>query len=114
MMLLDKIVALKKKFLDGGGDAIDIGAIESWYDEAKRLLLLKSLKDQDGVKYVIEIFQGEVKKINAALLKSDSTEMPDKVRDRYIDRRDLAQKYLALFVSVEDDLEKLEDAVDKE
>jgi hypothetical protein len=114
MNLIDKIIALKNRFVAGKGIDEDIVTIDGWMEEAKRLMLLKSLKDHDGVKYVLEIFEGEIRKINEALLKSDSKTLSDSERDRLLDKRDLAQKYVGLFVGVEDELERLEDVVDKE
>jgi hypothetical protein len=112
--LLDKLQQLKDRFVGGRADAQDVVAIDGWITEAKRLLLLQSLAKHDGIKYVLQIFESEVEKINAMLLGSDSKSLPDRERDRLLDRRDLAQKYLDLFKPVESDLEKLEEIVDKE
>ncbi len=114
MMLLDKLTQLKDKFFKGRADAQDISAIDGWVIEAKRLFLLKSLKDHDGVKYVLETFHSEVDKINDKLKNSYSKDLSDKERDRLLDKRDLAQKYMNLFDHVEEDLEKLEEVVDSE
>lgn len=115
MNLLDKILELKSYF--GGNkhtDPQDISVIDSWMSKAKELFLKKSLLDHDGIKYVLEIFEGEVKSIDDRLLNEDSTKMPDKERDRLLDRRALAQKYLDLFLTLESDLETLEGQVDNE
>lgn len=88
--------------------------IEGWYEKAKRLLLVKSLLEHDGVKYVKEIFESEVKTINSSLLEMDSKHLPDSERDRLLDRRDLAKKYLDLFNGVDEELDKLEEQVDNE
>ena len=114
MMLLDKIIELRDRFRKGHADPQDISSIDSWYEEAKRLFLLKSLKEHDGVKYLINIFGSEVGKINELINKSYSKDLKDTERDRLLDRRDLAQKYLDLFVHVEDDIDRLEELVDKE
>lgn len=114
MTLLDKILALKDRFLNHKADPQDVNTIEAWYGEAKRLFLIKSLKDHDGVKYVLGIFKGEVEKINAKLKDSYSKDLPDHERDRLLDKRDLAQKYVNLFEDVENDIGKLEEVVDKE
>ena len=114
MTLLDKIQQLKDKFTGPRIDPIDSSLIGSWEAEAKRLFLLQSLKGHDGIKYVLEIFKGEVNKINELLNKSYSKDLKDIERDRLLDKRDLAQKYLNLFENVEDDISRLEDTVDKE
>ena len=93
---------------------MDNSQIDGWIIEAKRLFLLQSLKEHDGIKYLLEIFESEVAKINDNLLKADSKTLSDYERDRLLDRRDLAQKYLNLFLPVEGDLEKLENLVDSE
>ena len=114
MTLLDKIQSLKDKFFGSRADPQDISVIASWESEAKRLFLLQSLKGHDGVKYVFEVFKGEVNKINETLNKSYSKDLKDTERDRLLDKRDLAQKYINLFETVEEDLSKLEDVVDRE
>lgn len=113
-MLLEKIQQLKDKFIKGKADNTDVNVIDGWYEEAKRLMLIQSLKNHDGVKYVIEIFKNEVDKITEKIDKSYSKDLKDTERDRLLDRRDLAQKYLNLFDGVENDLERLEELVDKE
>lgn len=114
MTLLDKIQSLKDRFFGSRADPRDISTIGSWEAEAKRLFLLQSLKGHDGVKYVLEIFKGEVNKINEIINKSYSKDLKDTERDRLLDKRDLAQKYLNLFENVDEDISKLEDIVDRE
>ena len=112
MNLLSKLTKLRELF--SGGDPQDEATVNSWLIEAKRLMLLKSLFEHDGVKYVYEIFNSEIEKINEALLKSDSKSLSDKERDRLIDKRDLAQKYVGLFTNLDEQIEKLEELVDNE
>ena len=100
--------------MGGRADPQDVSVIDGWYEEAKRLMLLKSLAEHDGVKYVIEIFENEVKKINEQLLSADSIKFDDWERDRALDKRNLAEKYLNLFKNVDNDLAKIEEQVDKE
>jgi hypothetical protein len=114
MTLLDKILALRKRLIDKRGDEIDVNLVDSWYEEAKRLMLLKSLAEHDGVKYVVNIFTSEIDGINGRLSQENSETLPDKTRDRLIDKRNLAQRYLDLFVNVDKDLDSLEEAVDAE
>lgn len=114
MTLLEKIQSLKKRFSDSRADLQDVRAIEGWLEEAKRLMLLKSLKEHDGVKYVFEIFEGEINKINETLNKSYSKDLKDIERDRLLDKRDLAQKYVGLFKDIEVKIDALEEVVDKE
>lgn len=112
--LLSLLSELKSKFLGLRGEQQDIDTIDSWIREAKRLLLLKSLKEHDGIKYIIEVFESEVILINQKLLDSDSKVLPDYERDRLIDRKVLAKKYLDLFTNLDEDLSTLEDRVDEE
>lgn len=111
-MILEKILRLLGFFQENRADAQDVGVIQSWESEAKRLFLLKSLKDHDGVKYILDIFEGEVRKINDQLL--NKRQMFEDERYRLLDQRSLAQKYIDLFNGVEDDLEKLEETLDEE
>lgn len=113
MNILEKIQGLLADFRARRADEQDLRSIGAWYDEAKRLILLGSLKNHDATKYVLEVFQSEVSRINLKLSREDSNALPDRLRDRFIDRRDLAQKYLDLFSGIETDLEKLEEEVDK-
>lgn len=83
-------------------------------DEAKRLMLLKSLKEHDGVKYVLDVFEGEINKINETLNKSYSKDLKDTERDRLLDKRDLAERYVNLFKDIDGQLDNIEEAVDKE
>lgn len=94
-------------------DPIDLGTIDAWLAEAKRLFLIQSLKGHDGIKYVLEVFEKEVAQINEKLKSSYSKDLPDKERDRLLDKRDLAQKYLNLFSGVDEQLAKIEEDVDK-
>lgn len=112
--MFEKIEKLLSYFRQNRADAQDIGAIASWEDEAKRLFLIKSLKDHDGIRYVLEIFESEVKKINERLNSAYSKDLPDTERDRLLDKRELAKKYLDLFSGVEEDLDSLEENLDTE
>jgi len=104
MTILDKLIELKDRFLKGHADPQDISSIDGWVEEAKRLLILDNLKGHSGIKYVLEIFSSEVQKINQQLTNSYSKELPDSERDRILDRRELAQKYLNLFTGIDEDL----------
>lgn len=114
MNLLHKLSQLRNFFAGSGGDPQDVVVIDSWIDEANKLFLLKSLKEHDGVRYVLKIFKTEVDAINTALLGKYSRELPDTERDRLLDKRDLAQKYLNLFTPIDQRLEELESEVDNE
>lgn len=114
MNLIDKINELRKKFTAARGDARDIRMIDGWLEEAKRLILLDNLKGHDGVKYVLEAFEGEVQKINELLNKSYSKDLKDVDRDRLLDKRDLAMKYISLFKDNDEKLKSIEDIVDSE
>jgi len=114
MLLLDKLTELKDRFLGGRAEASDVRTIDAWIDEAKRLLLIQSLKNHDGIKYVLEVFANEVRQANQKLRESYSKDLPDNERDRLLDRRDLAKKYLNLFAETDEKLELLEAKVDEE
>lgn len=112
MNLLEKLGQLRDWLTGGKADVQDVAQVDGWIAEAKRLFLLKSLKDHDGIKYVLEIFQSEVDKINDQLL--NQRQMFEDERYRLLDQRALAQKYLNLFLPIEDDLAALEEKVDLE
>lgn len=112
MNLLSKLDKLKEIF--SRGDQEDQNTIDSWYGEAKRLFLLKSLKEHDGVKYLLQVFSSEINKINEVLLSSDSSVLSDKKRDRLLDRKELAKKYVSLFTDIDEQIDKIEELVDNE
>jgi DNA-binding NarL/FixJ family response regulator len=114
MTIIEKIQALKERFAGNRSDPQDVGIIDGWMQEAKRLMLLKSLKDHDGVKYVFNVFNSEIEKINEVLRSKYSKDLKDSERDRLLDKRELAQKYVSLFSGVEEELEQLEDIIDNE
>lgn len=114
MDILNKIKSLRDRFVGGRASPSDVHVIDGWYEEAKRLMLVKSLKDHDGIKYVLEIFEGEIAKINEALLKSYSKDLRDTERDRLLDKRDLAERYVLLFKGVDEKLDEIENQVDIE
>jgi len=113
-LIIEKIDKIKKYFAENRADVQDIESIDSWMAVAKRLFLIRSLKDHDGIKYVLEIFDKEIKDINEKLATKYSTELSDAQRDRLLDKKSLAQKYLDLFLPIEEELEKLEETVDSE
>lgn len=111
MTLIEKIWSLRDWFGDNRGEGQDLNTISNWEAEAKRLFLIRSLKDHDGIKYVLAIFTDEIKTINDQLL--NKRQMLEDERYRLLDRRDLALKYLGLF-QVETRLEQIEEIVDEE
>lgn len=113
MQILDKLNELKNRFVGGKADEQDVALIDAWIEKAKQLFILNSLKDHDGIKYVLEIYQNEIERINDQLLKSDSKSLPDQQRDRLLDRKEMYQKHLNLFLPIEAELEELEKKIDE-
>jgi len=111
MNLLDKIRGLLSRFNNGFEE--DKKTIEYWYEEAQQLLVLDGIKQLGGIKYLIDILTTEVKEINRKLANNYSQELPDKQRDRLLDKRDMYLKFLNLF-EVEERIKDLEDRVDSE
>ncbi len=112
--IIEKIEQLKARYQQNKGDAQDVEQIDAWMGEARRLILLDHLAGHAGIRYIREVFQSDVESINAALLVSTSKELPDIERDRMIDRRTLAEKYLGLFVNLDEQISALEATVDSE
>lgn len=111
-MILEKIQKLFSFLKNKRADEQDLNTVLYWEEEAKKLFLVNSLQNHDGIKYVLEIFKDEVKSINESLL--NQRQMFEDERYRLLDRRDLAQKYLDLFANTENDLNKLEKTLDEE
>lgn len=112
MNLLDKLLNLKNYFTGNKGDQADIGVIDNWIEEAERLMLLENLYKHDAIKYIVEIFKSEIEKIEESLKSLSSKELSDYERDRMIDRKNLAQKFLNIFIHNKDELAQLENLVD--
>lgn len=112
MTLLDKLTELKDRFVGGRADIQDVAVIDAWISEAKRLFIINSLKDHDGIKYVLMVFEKEIGSINEVLLNNRSLDCDTRLR--LLDKRDLCQKYLDVFNGVNERLEQIEDKVNSE
>ena len=109
MNILDKILELRNKFKDHS----DQKRIESWESKAKKDLLILSLKDHSGFKFIFDNLARDIHNMNEQLNKLDSVKLPDCDRDRMIDKRDLYKKFLDIFIDAEKELRNVEKQVEE-
>lgn len=93
MQLLEKIEQLKAKYTD----PIDAPQLAEWEKEAQRILLVEGIAGSDAIKMLTDQLQSEVDSINGALLAYDSTDIPDTMRDRMLDKKVMHQKIIDFF-----------------
>lgn len=114
---MSQIVDKAQKLLEimnQSGDPQSIIEVKSLYERAKHVSLMESLKDHDAIKFIVEHFSKQIRDINRALADVDSTELPDKARDRMIDRKRDLQAFLTLFDFTGAESKSIEDALDYE
>lgn len=111
--ILIKINKLKEKFANAAFET-DVQQIDSWIPQAKRLLLIGSLQEHDGVKFLLEKLTGDVRSMDELLLTANSTQLSALERDRVLDRKAFYKQFINFFVSNEKDIEALNDRVDAE
>ena len=106
--LLDKIDALKGKFID---DA-DAQMIQSWETDAKKNLITANLGEHEALKFIITKIDEEIASINEVLLESDSTQLPDKERDTFIRAKKFYQRFKSIFDIAKSNIAAIESEVD--
>jgi len=112
MDLLKKAEALNQKFDMASG--VDKSEVFGWYTQAKKLLLINSLKENDGLKFLLDNFTMEVKQINDKLLDNNSLKLPDYERDLLIIEKRCYKKFLDLFEHNDKSIQLLEKKIDEE
>lgn len=102
------------EIMSQSSDPESIRVTKDLYERAKKVSLMSSLKDNDGIKFLVEHFSTAIKNINAALLVSDSEELPDRLRDRLVDRKKDLVQFLGLFDINGKEMKAIEEQVDYE
>lgn len=106
--ILKKLEDIKNKFTD----PVDANLIGSWQDTAKRLIMLKAVKENVAMQEVLTNLRTNITEMETLLLGADSKTLSDFERDRIIDRKSLYANFVGIFTNVETDLEKLEETLD--
>lgn len=102
MEILDKIREMKETY-----GIEDQPTISAWEEQAKQLLLVEHIAGSQAVQKLIQDLNGEIEKMNYALLNASSTVLTDAQRDRLLDKRELYKRITSYF-DVEGQRETLE------
>lgn len=110
-MLESKIQKLKNIFIKGRSSQDDIAEIESWEKSLQKIRLMEDLKKHAGIQMILQDWTSEIVKINYRLNSEKSDTLPDKERDKLLDKREMFNKFISYF-STTNQLESLEKEVD--
>lgn len=110
--LIDKIEKLEKKFADPNYN-YESTMFKAWKEQATRDALILNLREHEAVKWLIAALRKEVDEMNAVLSRSRSASLPDRERDRIMDRRDMYQWFLTFFDLADMSQKALEKQVDQ-
>ena len=111
--ILKKIDVLIDKFSDPAYPD-DILEIKEWHKAVQTAMLKKDLRKHEGVQMLVEKLREDVIEIGVVLGAADSTKLPDRQRDRLLDRKELYLWFLGFFSRVEEELAIIDKAVDEE
>jgi hypothetical protein len=109
---LQKIEKLRAKFTGAGVNETD-ETFRQWEGDYKRAFLQSQLQENDAIKMIIEKYRKEISEMDYLLLNSDSTQLPDKERDRVIDRKKMREGFLALFTEADSTLQAIKKTVEE-
>lgn len=101
--------AKKQKF-----DPTDMEQIFQWEKEAKKYLLINSLKDNKGITIILESFRNEIDLMNELLLQADSNLLNSQDRDRLLDKKVMYKKFISFFDEATTGLKSLENTISEE
>lgn len=74
---------------------MDRQTLEALAQALNRSLLLESLREHDAIKALVDILKKDVEAFDTQLLIKDSVQLPDRARDRLLDRKALYKQVLA-------------------
>ena len=110
--LLKKVGHFRKIYA-GSSDPSNHEQIAEWESDVKQAILLDNLQAHDGIKLILKRLLTDIKHIDAKLLTFDSTQLPDKERDRLLDKKELYQSFTLLFVDSEKKLVEIDKEMDE-
>jgi len=88
--------------------------LKSWKESLNQAMLMDDLAKHDAIKMIIEKYRQELIDINTVLQEADSEKLPDKKRDRLLDRKELYLEFLGLFTDTKKIISEVGVAVSKE
>ncbi len=109
---LDRIDKLIKKFAEPGCEE-DLNIVFGWKDMFSDAVIVEDLSEHDGIKIVLREMKKEIGEINELLVSADSDMLPDRKRDRMIDRKDLYEKFIKVFEDSKYRINKIKEEVEE-
>jgi hypothetical protein len=88
--------------------------LKGWRDDLNRAMLMDDLRKHDGIKMIIEKYRQELIDIDTILREADSEKLPDKKRDRLLDRKELYLEFLGLFTDTKKIISEVGESVKRE
>lgn len=109
---MNNIEQLKKKYADPAFES-DKQQILDWDRDLKKAKMKAKLKDNDAMQIILKDLRDKIKEMEILLKETDSTELPDKERDRVIDRKKLYFWFLNIFETSEATVKSIEESINE-
>ncbi len=109
---LDRIDKLIKKFSEPGCEE-DLNIVFGWKDMFSDAVIIEDLSEHDGIRIALREMKKEIGEINELLVSADSDMLPDRKRDRVIDRKDLYEKFIKVFEDSKYRINKIKEEVEE-
>lgn len=111
---LARIDSIKKKYLENFEDR-DKAVVQAWEKTVRDLMVREKLSENPALVEIIRALIGNVKEMNELLLSADSTSLPDKDRNRILDKKRLYVDFIRLFDStvIRTELASVEKSIDE-
>lgn len=93
---LTRIQQLKARFTDPAFKQ-DAEQIQQWERDLKNLIAREKLLENESLIIIIKKLAQEISDMKELLNTADSNQLPDKDRDRVLDRKNLYLQFIALF-----------------
>lgn len=92
---LSKIERLKQKF--AAADAANLATIAGWEEQVKQALIVADLGKHQAIRDFLAHLEEDIRDMRSLLESADSSQLPDKQRDRVLDRKALYERFANLF-----------------
>jgi hypothetical protein len=92
-ILLDKIKKLESVIREEDSDEV-----RSWKKQVEKSILIDGLKENDGIKLILDRYTEEIKSINEILVNADSETLSDKRRDMLIQYKKMCLIFMEFFI----------------
>lgn len=92
----------------------DADRLKAWRSSLERAMIKESLKEHAGVKMILDKLREDLVKMTEVLQKADSEILPDKKRDRLLDKKELYLWFLGFFADIDEETAEIEKKVVEE